>query len=772
MSFEHLIPQFRRLDPPDGARFVAWVTAADETKTNGIEKFTEHDCEVLMVPIAPEVRMDRSAFSLTAILEQQNWPANFDLLMLDSPTASVIQSLDAARFHPALIAMRDQCEPIKRRQDYELLSSRGYRFAGVIEEQSIWRAASSAPLLGEIPILPVAREIGDLKRTGTGKVSLDSPAVAPHEVYAVSNRAELQLAGWAFGDLDQPVPGSILFRVRHEQTEVEEYVAGQRVNRPDVAQYFQREQLLPSGFQVDLSPSCRRWGTHAVNVIQISSTGLYESPTLFRFALAAQSYETSARAGLANRYLRGSGIEIGALQRPTPLPPSCRVRYIDRMPLDQLLEHYPELSSLPVQAPDLIDDGETLEHLADASQDFIVANHFLEHCENPVQSIKNLLRVLKTDGILFMAIPDKRHTFDLRRPVTRYELLKETGRVGHRPDREALFLEWAQAVSQIGGAEASARARELLAQDYSIHFNVWTPLALLEFLQCAQKDFDLPMEISSVVCSENETIVIIERLGAEARSLEREHAQKDILYHNTIATQYDTVVVSPRRIVNDAIFSACAKQILPGRVMLDLGCGTGHATLRFGRMFQSIVAVDHSSAMQNEAKRNFELAGIRNVETVNEDVLTFLRKRAKCSANAIFCIGFLHHLTEDDIAVVISEAARILEPGAILLISEPRRVDANSVPLEIADWNSRSIAAGLNYSHPIQVVPEEAPIDDETVLAMIRENGMVVDHKYCHWEIFPQTIPVSKEETGRILDLHSRYGSKGNCVTVIAHKNS
>jgi ubiquinone/menaquinone biosynthesis C-methylase UbiE len=101
------------------------------------------------------------------------------------------------------------------------------------------------------------------------------------------------------------------------------------------------------------------------------------------------------------------------------------------------------------------------------------------------------------------------------------------------------------------------------------------------------------------------------------------------MYHNTIASQYDAVVVSPRRIINDAIFSTCAKQLSPGRVMLDLGCGTGHATLRFGRMFESIVAVDHSRAMQNEAGRNFELAGIRNVEVVNQDVLTFLKNRGE-----------------------------------------------------------------------------------------------------------------------------------------------
>ena len=134
--------------------------------------------------------------------------------------------------------------------------------------------------------------------------------------------------------------------------------------------------------------------------------------------------------------------------------------------------------------------------------------------------------------------------------------------------------------------------------------------------------------------------------------------------------------------------------------------------------------------MQEEARRNFELAGIHQVETVNEDVITFLHSRTNSSADAIFCIGFLHHLVEEKIAIIVSEAARLLKPGGSLLLSEPRRVNADSIPQEIADWNSRSVAARLNYSHTPEAVPKEEPIEEEKLLVGNpgqdeRDSGMI-----------------------------------------------
>ncbi len=57
-----------------------------------------------------------------------------------------------------------------------------------------------------------------------------------------------------------------------------------------------------------------------------------------------------ARRKLADQYLHGEGIEIGALHNP--LPTSAHVKYVDRLSRADLRRHYPELAAFPVVDPD------------------------------------------------------------------------------------------------------------------------------------------------------------------------------------------------------------------------------------------------------------------------------------------------------------------------------------------------------------------------------------------------------------------------------------
>ena len=69
--------------------------------------------------------------------------------------------------------------------------------------------------------------------------------------------------------------------------------------------------------------------------------------------------------------------------------------------------------------------GEKLDGLPDESCDFVIANHMLEHTRNPIgDNNRKDVRVLRPNGILYLALPDKRFTFDAGRAVTSYEHLK------------------------------------------------------------------------------------------------------------------------------------------------------------------------------------------------------------------------------------------------------------------------------------------------------------------------------------------------------------
>ena len=132
------------------------------------------------------------------------------------------------------------------------------------------------------------------------------------------------------------------------------------------------------------------------------------------------------RESIASMYLRGEGIKIGALHNPLLLPQSAKIKYVDRMSLPDLRKQYPELGSKELVDVDILDDGELLATIKDSTQDFVIANQFLEHCQNPIGAIRNMLRVLKEGGVLYLSIPDKRYSFDADRPVTSIEhLLKD-----------------------------------------------------------------------------------------------------------------------------------------------------------------------------------------------------------------------------------------------------------------------------------------------------------------------------------------------------------
>ena len=214
---------------------------------------------------------------------------------------------------------------------------------------------------------------------------------------------------------------------------------------------------------------------------------------------------------LAETFLAGDGIEIGALHLPLRVPRAAHVRYVDRMPVAELQRHYPELAGETLVPIDFIDDGEKLATFRDELQDFIIANHFLEHTQDPIGTIKRLLQVLRPLGILYLAVPDKRFTFDVGRPLTTLDHLVRDYQEGPEWSCESHFREWVEIVSQIPDGARDAAVRELMEMNYSIHFHVWTAATLLEFLVALPRQFDLSFAIEAAVRNDSETICVLRR---------------------------------------------------------------------------------------------------------------------------------------------------------------------------------------------------------------------------------------------------------------------
>ncbi|TMK62323.1 MAG: methyltransferase domain-containing protein [Actinobacteria bacterium] len=230
----------------------------------------------------------------------------------------------------------------------------------------------------------------------------------------------------------------------------------------------------------------------------------------------------ATRDDLSFRYLRGDGIEIGALFNPLRVPPEARVTYVDHAGLDELREIYSEHDW--VQAPDVIDEGERLEKFADESLDFVIANHMLEHVEDPIEALENFLRVLRPGGILFLTLPDARHTFDGRRTRTTLEHLLRDHQEGPQVSRREHYEDIARIIDCVPEEQVAARADEIAADRARHHYHVWELETFLDLLF----ELGLPVDVEAAQVTELEFAVILRKNAAKSaiRSPAPSHAQR------------------------------------------------------------------------------------------------------------------------------------------------------------------------------------------------------------------------------------------------------
>jgi SAM-dependent methyltransferase len=209
------------------------------------------------------------------------------------------------------------------------------------------------------------------------------------------------------------------------------------------------------------------------------------------------------RERLAASYLKGEGLEIGALHFPLKTPGGVVVRYVDIAGREENIRRFPELDASRIVNTDHIENGFELATIPASSQDFIIANHVLEHAGNPLKVLLNWGRVLKPDGILLVTVPVAARCFDRGRRETTLEHFMEDFRVEgagdarlYRERNREHFLEWLQ-VSEPNLARARGDAEAIMdgstlekrleemsgADDVEIHFHTFSEKSYKRLLE-------------------------------------------------------------------------------------------------------------------------------------------------------------------------------------------------------------------------------------------------------------------------------------------------
>jgi SAM-dependent methyltransferase len=215
------------------------------------------------------------------------------------------------------------------------------------------------------------------------------------------------------------------------------------------------------------------------------------------------------RARLAHKYIRGSGIEFGALNAPLHVPNDARVRYADLPPEAELRDSYS--SETKITSPDILTDVESMDGIADCSIDFVIANHVLEHVENPLRALRAMSRVLRDGGIAFIALPDKRFSFDKRRSVTTLAHIIADDENGPDWSLAQHYDDWSRNVEGLRGAAHDEKVAVLLAKRANIHFHVWDYQAMAEMFAYAAPLPDVDLAVQHSQQNRTEAIWILKK---------------------------------------------------------------------------------------------------------------------------------------------------------------------------------------------------------------------------------------------------------------------
>jgi SAM-dependent methyltransferase len=138
--------------------------------------------------------------------------------------------------------------------------------------------------------------------------------------------------------------------------------------------------------------------------------------------------DRQARAASLTDMGRGTGLEIGPLDSPIALRSAYNVRYVDVVDTAGLRDKYgddPNVVTEEIAEVDYALQGPNglIRPLAevvrdDAPFDWAVASHVIEHVPDLIGWLAEIAEVITDGGQLVLMIPDRRFSFDVRRPQT------------------------------------------------------------------------------------------------------------------------------------------------------------------------------------------------------------------------------------------------------------------------------------------------------------------------------------------------------------------
>ena len=116
-------------------------------------------------------------------------------------------------------------------------------------------------------------------------------------------------------------------------------------------------------------------------------------------------------------------------------------------------------------------------------------------------------------------------------------------------------------------------------------------------------------------------------------------------------------------LIPERIYELISNYFTPNAISADIGCGTGRDTAWLNKKGYSIIGIDASKGMLEQAQKNFP-----DLHFV-QDALPELKKLNQHTFNNILCSAVLMHLTHTDVSLACHRLVSLLQPNGFLILS-------------------------------------------------------------------------------------------------------
>ena len=227
----------------------------------------------------------------------------------------------------------------------------------------------------------------------------------------------------------------------------------------------------------------------------------------------------------------GDGLDIGPLDKPfipesTASDMNLNVETVDRWSPQDLERLFPELTNSTFKEPTHIFDVSAggLGFASDGSYDFVICSHVAEHVANPFWLIQEAFRALRTEGVLYISVPDGRYSDDAGRKCTEYEELLDLfeRKVSVVSDGKVLDYLSAPRIKTgwvLEAFENNAVTREVLDHERlrSFHVHVWDSESFVEHFVLFSEHAGLSWQLEDLFVFENnnyECVILVKKTAS------------------------------------------------------------------------------------------------------------------------------------------------------------------------------------------------------------------------------------------------------------------